>query len=712
MEFHDEISVFEYLLSNFPDNLQEGLNTIPTLSIKIKLKTQQLIDAHIENSKNTFFSNIISSQAQLLDIDKHLLNLHGEIISHFKLVKLIGSGGMGVVYLAERHDGQLEQQVAIKIIAPSIAILTHEEIAFQEAQHLARLNHGNIAKIYDVGTSELGTFIIMQYVEGVPLSERISPLKLEQRLYLFEKICAAVEYAHQHQIIHADLKPSNILIDANNEPILVDFGIARSTSLMSNSEFKNQYIKALSEEFASPEQLAGQQLTTQTDIFSLGRILQHLVSNLSDHELNAIIKKATDFVSAQRFASADSLKQNVALYLARRPLLWHKNSKRYLLKKFIQRAPITTALIATLCLLIGITITSLTIYQNEQKRAAKQQTELLNFYEELLLSSTPSAPQGSKLTVSSLLKSGVKQLEQSEISDTNKQTVLLTIAKSLYLHGNYEQSIDVLTFFDSSLASKQLHIKNLIALKKQEEARELWRSLIKQHPNEIELEALGWLTKVNYSEDEKNEIIRTIEKTKPIERHFDLVKHVFRNRDTLAKLNLNLISKFKLPLKSSASERAWFNLMKSSLMLNQSRQQAKELIDTSLNLAEDSYHPLHSELAELNLLAADLYGQAGYQLEQEQALNKAMYIYQQLPYDFRPALISVLHKQYTYYKKEFDYLQANNFLLAIIEHCAEQNYPACHSCVMGVTSSIEVKNKSKSDNGMGLSQIRLIRDKF
>lgn len=677
MKFHDEISVFEYLLSNFPDGLQEGLNKISSLSIEIRLKTQQLIDAHIENSKNTFFSDIISSQARLLDIDKHLLNLNGKFISHFKLVKLIGSGGMGVVYLAERHDGQLEQQVAIKIIAPSIAMLTHEEIAFQEAQHLARLNHGNIAKIYDVGTSELGTFIIMQYVEGVPLSEHITPLNLEQRLHLFEKICAAVEYAHQHQVIHADLKPSNILIDANNEPILVDFGIARSTSIAPNSELKTLYIRALSEYFASPEQLAGKQLTTQTDIFSLGRILHHLVSGLSDHELDAIIHKATDFLSTQRFASADSLKQSVALYLARRPLLWYKNSKSYLLKKFIQRAPVTTAFIGTLCLLICIIITSLTVYQNEQKRAAKQQTELLNFYEELLLSSTPSAPQGSKLTVSTLLKSGVKQLEQSEISDANKQIVLLTIAKSLYQHGNYEQSINVLNFFDSSLASQQLLIKNLIALKRQQEAQVLWQSLIEQYPNNVELEALGWLTKINYSEHEQSEIIRTIEKAKPITRYFDLVKHVFRNRDTLAKLNLTLVSLFELPPKSSTSERAWFNLIKSSLMLNQNRQQTKELIDTSLNLAEDSYHPLHSELAELNLLAADLYAQVGYQLEQEQALNKAMYIYQQLAPNFTAELIVVLQQQYAYYFKEFDYLQANNFLLSLLELCSQQNSQAC-----------------------------------
>ena len=154
----------------------------------------------------------------------------GEISDNYKIIREIGHGGMGAVFLAERDDGEFDQQVALKIVRQTIVDPAKLERHFRrERQILASLNHPNIAKLLDGGVSEIGEpFLAMEYVEGETLLEFAdSELPIEEKLKLFLKICNAVVFAHRNLVIHRDIKPSNILVTKDGEPKLLDFGLAK-----------------------------------------------------------------------------------------------------------------------------------------------------------------------------------------------------------------------------------------------------------------------------------------------------------------------------------------------------------------------------------------------------------------------------------------------------------------------------------------------------
>lgn len=673
MKFSDSLSVFEYLLKEHPNNLIAGLESLENINADTYNETKQLILAHNKNLQQTQFHQSISHSTELLNENLKVEDLIGQNISHFTLEALLGCGGMGVVYLAHRSDGKFAQNVAIKVIYPTITALHGPQNLTREAQYLAILNHPNIAGVLDAGECEFGMYMVMEYIEGTTLLSYCQEqnLNTKQRLSLFCKVCDAVEYAHQNRVIHADLKPSNILVNKQGEPKLVDFGVARSSTINHETSLNSIYIKALSHEFASPEQLAGESLTTQADIYSLGRILEKLLIQPISTELQEIINKSLAQLPQRRFASADTLKQNIAAYLAHRPLLWFKHSKTYVLGKFIRRSPLAAALITSTIAFLSVACISLFLYQDEQKQAAKQQYELLKFYQDLLISSTPLAPQGTKLSVSALLLAGVEQVKQSQLSPKNQQSVLLTVTQSLYLHGNFTAALDILALCDSSIATQVLKIKSLIKLNQQQKARTLWQKLSQQNPQSNRIKLLGWLTKDTYLAGDIKQMKLAFENSDTSELKLELLIHIFTHRDSHPMLSRQLILDYENAPSTSASQKAWQSLMQSSLLIEDNKiDQAIKLLDSTLQNAANNYHPLHSELAKLNQFAANLYAQSGAQLAQEQALNKAMFIYQQLLPSFEHELSTVLYEQYQYYLKERDYLQANNFLNKKLLHCS------------------------------------------
>jgi non-specific serine/threonine protein kinase/serine/threonine-protein kinase len=224
-----------------------------------------------------------------------LLNdpLIGKRIGSYRLVELIGSGGMGAVYLAERDDNQFQKQVAIKLIcsaswSPGIARRFRDE-----RQILARLDHPNIARLLDAGTTDSGLpYFMMEYVEGQPIHQYCDDrrLSIRERLELFRTVCSAVQYAHQNLVIHRDIKPGNILVTANGVPKLLDFGIAKfvdptSPGLTGDSTATGP--RLMTPEYASPEQLCGEPITTSTDVYSLGVLLYELLTGHKPHTLNS-----------------------------------------------------------------------------------------------------------------------------------------------------------------------------------------------------------------------------------------------------------------------------------------------------------------------------------------------------------------------------------------------------------------------------------------
>ena len=214
----------------------------------------------------------------------------GERVGAYVIVRELGRGGMGTVFLAERADGQFEKQVAIKILnrgADTAEILRRFRA---ERQILARLDHPNIARLLDAGTTDDGLpYFIMDYIVGAPVTRFAVAQRLStrQRLELFLKICAAVEFAHRNLVVHRDIKPSNILANAEGEPKLLDFGIAK---LLAKDEDAAQLTTEAQQHLtpicASPEQAKGDPITVATDIYSLGALLYEMLSDQKPHRFS------------------------------------------------------------------------------------------------------------------------------------------------------------------------------------------------------------------------------------------------------------------------------------------------------------------------------------------------------------------------------------------------------------------------------------------
>ena len=214
----------------------------------------------------------------------------GQRVGAYVIVRELGRGGMGTVFLAERADGQFEKQVAIKILnrgADTAEILRRFRA---ERQILAKLDHPNIARLLDAGTTDDGLpYFIMDYIVGAPVTRFAVAQKLStrQRLELFLKICAAVEFAHRNLVVHRDIKPSNILANAEGEPKLLDFGIAK---LLAKDEDAAQLTAESQQHLtpicASPEQAKGDPITVATDIYSLGALLYEMLSDQKPHRFS------------------------------------------------------------------------------------------------------------------------------------------------------------------------------------------------------------------------------------------------------------------------------------------------------------------------------------------------------------------------------------------------------------------------------------------
>jgi eukaryotic-like serine/threonine-protein kinase len=216
--------------------------------------------------------------------------LVGRVISNYRLVSVLGRGGAGTVYLAERADHQFSGKAAVKVIDRATTL--DLGLRFRvERQILASVNHPNIARLLDAGETEDGQpYLVMEYVEGLTLDQYCDEKRLgiKARLELFTQICAAVQYAHQNLIIHRDIKPANILVTADGTPKLLDFGIAKllhARDLGRTAELTRMNDRVLTPEYASPEQITGGSVTTATDVYSLGVVLYRLLSGLRPYEL-------------------------------------------------------------------------------------------------------------------------------------------------------------------------------------------------------------------------------------------------------------------------------------------------------------------------------------------------------------------------------------------------------------------------------------------
>ncbi|MEO1088256.1 MAG: serine/threonine-protein kinase, partial [Acidobacteriota bacterium] len=206
-------------------------------------------------------------------------------IGPYRLLRVLGRGGMGTVFLAEREEEGLRRQVALKVLHDRVGLSVARQRFLAERRILANLRHPNIARMYDAGSTADGRpYLVMELVEGLPIDRYCDERQLSilERIQLFRQVCDAVAFAHRNLVVHRDLKPSNILITADGEPRLLDFGIAK---ILEGGDFgAYETPNTLSSErpmtpsYASPEQIHGRPITTATDVFALGTILYKLLS--------------------------------------------------------------------------------------------------------------------------------------------------------------------------------------------------------------------------------------------------------------------------------------------------------------------------------------------------------------------------------------------------------------------------------------------------
>ena len=405
----------------------------------------------------------------------------------YRLIRRLSQGGMGIVYLAERIDGEIRQRVALKLLHVSD---TPDELLARrfatEQQILSRLNHPNIAHLIDAGvTAEGRPFMATEFVDGQPIDawcrDRRSPL--EQRLKLFRKVCDAVDYAHRHMVIHRDLKPANILVSADGEPKLLDFGIARlmvgAQEGDGNDDAEEAEGKGLTLSYASPEQIEGQGLSTATDVYSLGVVLYELLTGVQpfarhdnardlrtailagsleppsrqgssqgrriSYDLEAIVLKAMRVDPESRYESARSLGEDLRRLLEHRPVTARRSHALYRTGRFLRRHRLGVAVAA----LVGVLLAGFLVDRESQlqriaweRDRAEAVTEFIN---ELFAGADSLPSRGNEVTVREILDLGTEQLQSADdYSPALLGSMYLAIGRAYNGLGLGEQALPLL----------------------------------------------------------------------------------------------------------------------------------------------------------------------------------------------------------------------------------------------------------------------------
>lgn len=445
---------------------------------------------------------------------------HSIDIGHWRLLEPLGRGGMGEVFLAERHDGGFVQRAALKRLKRG---MDSEDILHrfvQERQILAGLTHPNIARLLDGGVDADGRpFIVMELVHGVPITAwaREHGLPLRERLALMRKVCEAVAYAQGRLVVHRDLKPSNILVDAQGEPHLLDFGIAKLLDDAPDAHHTRTGLRALSPAYAAPEQINGDAITTATDVHALGVVLYELLTGqlpyrreralttgsatsaeydalvrpsqalrrldaaelsqrwgqsppeparlarLVAGDLDRIVLTALRPEPERRYASAAAFGTDLAAFLDGRPIHARPDSSGYRLRKFVLRHRIGTAATA-LSLIALIAGFGSALWQariaREQAMEANHQRVLAEQHLARAEAQARRAEETKRFVVS-LLKSG-----NPELSRSGAQTTAIDLIRDAAVN------VDALQDAPDTRAELQVAIGNsLIALGAAEEGR-------------------------------------------------------------------------------------------------------------------------------------------------------------------------------------------------------------------------------------------------
>lgn len=455
--WHRVSPLFERALDLAPEERDEFVESVAGGDEVLRRELVELLAA---DAQATEFLERPALAAAPVDGPEHraAAGLPGGRVGPYRLLEVLGHGGMGTVYLAERDEG-FQRRVAVKVLRRDLPLAELHERLEVERQVLARLEHPGIARLYDGGTTADGRpYLVMEHVEGEPIDVYCRRLELpvEARLRLFLEVCDAVEHAHRNLLVHRDLKPENILVTAEGSPKLLDFGIAKLLDFERfalPSRVTRTGFRPMTPAFASPEQVRGESVTTASDVYSLGVLLFHLLTGRGPYrprtdlphgveaavleqepprpsevaagklarrlsgDLDTIVHKALRKEPERRYGSVRELAEDLTRHLKHRPVLARPEGLLYRAGKLVRRHTLAVAAATLLAVvLVGFGVVTFVqsgrlarerdLAQLEGQRAARTADLLF----ELLSGADPAQAQGSELTVREVLDRGAARL--------------------------------------------------------------------------------------------------------------------------------------------------------------------------------------------------------------------------------------------------------------------------------------------------------------
>lgn len=422
----------------------------------------------------------------------------GRVVGSYTLEREIGAGGMGTVWLARRSDGRYEGRAAVKLLNLALAGRAGVERFRREGNALARLAHPNIAHLVDAGAVDGQPFLVLEYIDGVPIDAwcDVQGLGVEARIRIFLQVLAAVAYAHSQLILHRDLKPSNIFVTPQGQPKLLDFGIARlldEGASSGPSEATQLAGRALTPDYAAPEQVKGDEASTATDVYALGVVLFHLLAGahptaregatqverlravvedeprqLSDAvsaadettarargatpkavarslrgDLDNIVAKALKKAPAERYTTVDAFAADLQRFLAHEPVTARGDSRVYRIGRFVRRNRMVLSATALVVLVLMGGIAGIVWQAAEAQRQRVQAVQQRDRAQTLLGRNraitefvhrmfTESLPQGEAAVIQRMLERGEAMLARDTQIPAAERAELLRVLGSYY----------------------------------------------------------------------------------------------------------------------------------------------------------------------------------------------------------------------------------------------------------------------------------------
>jgi serine/threonine-protein kinase len=483
--WREALGFIDTLLTANPSERERLLAELAATRPELHTRVRALLDADAEATRTGFMA--VNKGREGAAVATLAAGTH---LGPYRVVRELGSGGMGEVWLAQRDDGLYQGEVAVKTLHPFFAHGAMRERFLREAQLLGKLAHPNIARLLDAGVSDGVVFLVLEYVRGEALDAYCDArqLGIDARLKLFGEVCAAVAHAHANLVVHRDIKPSNILVTAEGQVKLLDFGIGKimepDREGRERTELTRVTGRIFTPEFAAPEQILGEPVTTATDIYSLGTLLyvllagtrpfgdlsgtrvEHAVLHDEPRSLSAaagvneaiaahrgltpprlrralagdledIVQLAMRKAPAQRYGSVLGLAEDLARYRRHEPVRARAGSRAYRMNRYVRRHRVAAAAV------LGVILASVAgvagvIYQAREAREqahlatleAQKATKVKNYLLQIFEANSTRHPDGAearKTTAEELMDIATKEIIEDRSQDPDLRLEMMTV---------------------------------------------------------------------------------------------------------------------------------------------------------------------------------------------------------------------------------------------------------------------------------------------